>query len=231
MSRFKETMVIAVGGSLLVPEQIDVDFLHHLKTLVAHFTEHGYQLALVIGGGKTSRTYHQAASSFESITNEDLDWIGIKALLLNAELVMRSFKDLHVYPEVILDGTIIPQDTEHPVIIVGAHEPGHSSDYNAVTVAEHLGATRVINFSNIDYIYTEDPRTNPKATPLKELTWEAYRTMIPETWTSNMSAPFDPIASQKAQSKNMTVAVLGPSIDNLTAYLEGNSFEGTLITP
>jgi uridylate kinase len=44
-----------------------------------------------------------------------------------------------------------------------------------------------------------------------------------------MSAPFDPIASEKAQKAGIIVAVLGASIKNLENYLSGREFEGTII--
>ena len=231
MAAFKETIVIAVGGSLLVPEQVDVDFLHRLKELVSHFTREGYQLALVIGGGKTSRTYHNAARTFPHVSNDDLDWIGIKTIALNCELLKRVFGDLDLHQEIIFDSHTLTNTIPSSVILVGASEPGHSSDYNAVVVAKNIGARQVINFSNITHVYTADPRVDANAVPLDTISWDEYRTLIPTEWISNMSAPFDPIASREAQTLGLTVAVLGSSIDNLQQYLKRESFIGTTITP
>jgi uridylate kinase len=228
MSSFKETIVIAVGGSLLVPDQVDVSFITKLKNITRFFTEDGYQIALVIGGGKTSRNYHRAATSFENITNEDVDWLGIKAIQLNAELVKRVCSDLDVHPQVVLKPEDIHNVVE-PVVVIGAWEPGHSSDYNAVTMAHTLGAQRVINFSNISYVYDKDPNQFDDAQKIPEMSWDQYRALIPEKWSANLSAPFDPVASQMAQELGMTVAILGSSIENLQAYLNSEDFEGSVI--
>ena len=50
MTSFKETIVISVGGSLLIPDQVDVLFIKHLKDIVRFFVDDGYQIALVVGG-------------------------------------------------------------------------------------------------------------------------------------------------------------------------------------
>ena len=89
MAHFKETIIISMGGSLLIPKDIDVSFIKDLKTLVRHFTNDGYQIVLVIGGGKVCRNYQAAAREFDNVTDTDLDWIGIKTIRLNCELIFR----------------------------------------------------------------------------------------------------------------------------------------------
>lgn len=228
MKDFKETIVIAMGGSLLVPEKIDVPFIKSLKEMVQHFTAEGYQIALVIGGGKTARLYQKGLRDLGITSSESLDWVGIKSIHLNCELLLRAFSDLDIHKKVILN----PQDLHginESLIIVGAWEPGCSSDTDAVEMAEISGAQRIINFSNTPYVYSADPRANPDAQRFDTLSWDEYRGIIPKEWTPGMSAPFDPVASQKAQEAGITVAVLGASIENLENYLSGKKFEGTII--
>ena len=116
------------------------------------------------------------------------------------------------------------------LIIIGAWEPGCSSDKDAVEMAEALGASKIINFSNTTHVYSADPRTNPDAEKFDTLSWDDYRQLIPAEWTPGMSAPFDPIASKMAQDHGLTVAILGASVENLENYLAGNVFEGTIIS-
>lgn len=228
-SSFKETIVISMGGSLLIPEGIDISFIKKLKEMVIELINQKYQIALVIGGGKTCRYYQAAAREFPHTTNTDLDWIGIKTIHLNCEFMLRIFSDLDVHKEIVLK----PKDVHNissSLIIVGAWEPGCSSDTDAVEIAIASKAKRIINFSNIAYVYNNDPRTHPDAQILKTLSWNEYRNLIPHEWTPGMSTPFDPIASKKAEEKNFTVAVLGASIENIIHYLSGKSFEGTIIS-
>lgn len=227
--KFKETIIITVGGSLVIPDSIDIDFIKHLRDMLKHFTDQGYQMILVLGGGKVCRRYQAAAREFDHIDNIDLDWIGIKTIALNCELIRRILSDLDTHSEVVLR----PQDIEgidSSVVVVGAWEPGCSSDMDAVEIADILKAERIINFSNTDYIYSSDPRLNPDAEKYDTLSWDEYRALIPTDWVAGLSSPFDPVASRRSQELGLTVAVLGASLDNLENYLENRPFEGTIIS-
>lgn len=229
MKDFKDTIVIAMGGSLLIPEKIDIDFLKHLKKMLQHFTGQGYQIALVVGGGKTCRYYQAAGREFDNVTDIDLDWIGIKTIRLNCELLLRAFSDLDVHENVI-EKWEDAKGIQNDLIVIGAWEPGCSSDKDAVEMAEALGASKIINFSNTSHVYSADPRTNPDATQFDKLSWSDYRQLIPAEWTPGLSAPFDPVASKMAQEHGLTVAILGASIENLENYLSGAEFEGTILS-
>jgi uridylate kinase len=93
-----------------------------------------------------------------------------------------------------------------------------------------VGAKKVINLSNIDYAYDKDPNKYPDAKKLESISWAEYRLLIPKEWISGMSTPFDPIASQKAESLRIEVAIMnGRNIENLKNYLDGGVFVGTVI--
>lgn len=228
MAHFKETIIIAMGGSLLIPNDIDVPFIKDLKQLVKHFTQEGYQIVLVIGGGKVCRNYQAAAREFDNVNDIDLDWIGIKTIRLNCELVFRILSDLDIHQNIIER----PEDIHginESLVIVGAWEPGCSSDTDAVEMAKVGGASRIVNFSNTPYIYSADPRKYPDAERYENLSWDEYRKLIPAEWSPGLSAPFDPVASEMAQESGITVAVLGASLGNLENYLSEKPFEGTII--
>jgi molybdenum storage protein len=50
--------------------------------------------------------------------------------------------------------------------------PPHRTDTGALLMAEVLGAKSCILVKNVDGLYTEDPRVNPKATLIKDITVE-----------------------------------------------------------
>ena len=229
MADYRETIVISMGGSLVIPDQIDVAFITRMKELVRHFNDEGYQIFLVLGGGKTCRNYQAAARTFSNVTDTDLDWIGITSIRLNAELFLRIMSDIDVHPKVI-ERWQDAKGVDEPVVIVGAYEPGCSSDTDAIEMARVVGANRVINFSNVSHVYSEDPKQNPDAIRYDTLSWDQYRSIIPDTWTPGLSTPFDPVGARLAEESGITVAILGASVENLEAYLKGHDFDGTIIS-
>ena len=95
------TVIISLGGSLIVPDEIDVSFLKSLRKLILSLDE---QVILVTGGGKTARKYIEAAKQFKELKHEDFDWIGIHSTRLNAQLVKIIFKDI-AYEKVVKNPT------------------------------------------------------------------------------------------------------------------------------
>lgn len=221
---------MSVGGSLIVPDQIDTTFLSSLKTLIESETANGRRFIIIAGGGRTARRYQEAAAAVAPLETDDLDWLGIHATHLNGHLLRTIFRDIayHIMiknPDEILD---VPQ--QHLVIIAAGYRPGASTDLRAVQIAERVGAKKVINLSNIDYVYTADPRKNPEATKIENITWEEFRKLIPENWDPGLSSPFDPVAAKEAQVKDIEVASInGAKLDSLENYLNGEPFTGTRI--
>ena len=222
---------MSVGGSLIVPDQIDSDFLKKLKIFIDTQTAIGRHFIIIAGGGRTARHYQDAAAKVAELKNEDLDWMGIHATHLNGHLLRTIFRDT-AYPEVITNpDDILDVPRDQKVVVAAGYRPGCSTDLRAVQIAQRVGAKKVINLSNIDYVYTADPRTDETATIIKTISWTDFRALIPTDWDPGLSAPFDPIAAKEADETNIEVAIInGDKPFELTNYLDGNAFIGTLIS-
>ena len=225
----EDTIVISVGGSLIVPSAIDTAFLTSFKTFVLSYLAKGKSFIIIAGGGKTARRYQDAASEVTELTRDDVDWLGIHATRLNAHL-LRSIFYKEAHPVINTDPTE-KVSTTHSVVIAAGWKPGWSTDYDAVLLAQGVGAKKVINLSNIDYAYTEDPNKNPEATPIEHISWPEFRKLLPKEWDPGLSSPFDPIAAKEAEASGIEVAIInGSKLGELENYIEGKAFKGTLIT-
>ena len=225
-----ETVIISVGGSMIVPDGIDTQFLTTLREHLTKETEQGSRFVLISGGGKTSRRYAEALKAVRNdISNDDLDWLGIHATRLNGHLLRAVFFDV-ADPVMYTNPETVPSRPEFPITIAAGFRPGASTDYVAVSIAKHIGATRMVNLSNIDYAYTADPRIDPTATPNEKIDWPAFRKLIPDAWDPGLSSPFDPVAAKEAQSIGLEVAIIhGKQSTELKKYLAGDDFKGTRI--
>ena len=224
----EEKIVISLGGSLIVPEEIDVEFLKNFKALIVSQIDKGRKFVIITGGGKTCRRYQNAAKEISNSSALDLDWIGIASLKLNAELLRVIFGE-YAHEEVIADlsKSFI---FEKPVVIGSACRPGWSSDVDAVWAAKTVNAKKIINLSNIDYAYDKDPNKFSDAKKIEQISWPQYRAIIPKEWHPGLNTPFDPIASQTAETEKMEVLILnGKNISNLEKCLNGENFTGTRI--
>ena len=227
------TTVISVGGSIVVPDGVDVEFVSgfvsSLRTRLERRPE--AKLALVIGGGSTARAYQRSAKKLASNVDADtLDEIGIAATRLNAQVIRAAFGSLCKDP-VFTDPTRV-RSIAGRVLVGGGWKPGFSTDNVTVHLAEALGADTLVNLSNIRQIYTADPKTDPDATPLDTVSWDELRRIVGDEWVPGANTPFDPVATRRAAELGMTViAADGRDLANLEALLDGRAFVGTTIRP
>lgn len=224
----RERIVVSVGGSLIVPDGIDIDFLKHFKALILEKVRRGFTFSIIAGGGKTARRYQDAANAVTPLSPHDLDWIGIHSTRLNAQLLRNIFVG-YAHSQIIKNPTI-DVETEEPITIAAGWQPGWSTDYCAVLMAKNIGAQCLVNLSNIDYVYDADPRKNPDAKKIENIAWPEFRELIPKEWDPGLSSPFDPVAAKEAESLGLEVAIInGAKLDEFSNYLDGKPFIGTVI--
>jgi len=222
-------VILSVGGSLVAPKAIDIEFLKKFKKFIIDQTGQGRRFIIISGGGDTAREYQKVAREISTPTNDELDWLGIGATRLNANLLRVVFSDLA--HEVIVTADDQEIDFKESVLVAGGFRPGRSTDYIAVSLASRFGVKKIINLTNIDKVFDKDPALYPDAVPLERITWDDFRKIIPAEYSPGSHTPFDPEASKLAQSLGLEVAVInGKNFDRLTDYLGGKYFVGTVIS-
>lgn len=226
----REYIVVSVGGSLIVPDAVDTSFLSQFRNLILSETQQGRSFFVIAGGGKLARRYQEAAQEVRGdLDREDLDWMGIHSTRLNAHLLRTIFKE-DAQARIVKNPTRRLHARDH--VVVGAGwKPGWSTDYCAVMAAKNLGATKLVNLSNIDYVYTADPRKDPTATKIEHISWGEFRKLIPTEWDPGLSSPFDPVAAREAEALGIEVAIInGAKLAEFKAYLADEPFAGTTIS-
>ncbi|HEX8974857.1 MAG TPA: UMP kinase [Patescibacteria group bacterium] len=227
----KKTVIISLGGSLIVPGEIDWKFVKKFKAVIEEEITKGYRFIIITGGGKTARKYIEAGTKVGGVDNEDKDWLGIHATRLNAHFLRTVFKQ-HAHPTINKN----PYDLEgflrakEPILIAAGYRPGSSTDLGAVRLATQFGAKKVANLSNIDYVCDKDPRKFKDAKKIKETSWSEFQKLVGDTWDPGANVPFDPVASKHAAKEGIEVAILnGNKLSNFKKYLDGEKFTGTVI--
>ena len=118
------------------------------------------------------------------------------------------------------------------VLVAAGWKPGFSTDYDAVLLAGRFSADCVINLSNIEKVYTADPKKDPSAKPIDTISWKDYRAMVGDTWEPGKNTPFDPIAAKGAEAMHLKVICAGGrNIENLLNILDNKPFTGSVIGP
>ncbi len=233
MSNTKDKVVLSLGGSLVVPDGgIDVAFLKEFNKFIRDSLKNNpdRQFFIVMGGGTIARHYRDAGEEVlgHELTHEDLDWLGIHATRLNAQLIRTIFRDI-AHPHILKHYEII-RKVDEPVVVGAGWKPGWSTDYCATLVCDDYNVPTIINMSNIEMVFDKDPRKFQDAKPIKKATWEEFRKLVGDRWTPGMNAPFDPVAAKNSQELGLKTVILnGKNLLNLQDYFDGKEFVGTVI--
>lgn len=233
-------IVIKLGGSLLSHGEDNIFDFGYLEKLKAVLTDPGLdenKYFLAIGGGYTMRKYRDLAREAGIKSDIEIHWVGTTVNVLHAYLVK-------AYLNEIADDEVIKYEDYYEsdrnkfqvtkrVKIGGGGRPGHSGDVDAILAAEKLGADTVISLKNVDGVYEADPKMNPEAKRLDEITWSEYLEIIggKKVHEPGGNYPIDPVASQMGEERNLKFVILaGDDLPNFLNYLKGESYKGTVVS-
>ena len=228
MEHEHKNIVISLGGSLIVPNKVDLLFLEQFRTLILRYIQSGNRVVVVCGGGSIAREYQKIARTMHSeVSDQDLDWLGIRVTRLNAELVKIIFGEFAFY-KIVKEPDRISRVNDQ-VIVAAGWKPGWSTDYVAAKCAQVLGAREVINMSNVDYVYDKDPKEFPDARKLEHVSLDEMIDIVGTEWVPGQHSPFDPIATQLSADLKLKVVFLHGTIQALEEYLFSGKVSGTVI--
>jgi uridylate kinase len=123
----------------------------------------GVSLALVVGGGNIIRG---ATASREGLDRVSADYMGMLATVINA-LALQD-----VLEKVGVDTRVMTAIRMESVFAAGTGNPFFSTDTAGVLRALEIEAEVILKATNVDGVFTGDPRTDPGATFIPELTYQ-----------------------------------------------------------
>jgi len=221
--------IIALGGSIICPERVDVDFLKSFSFVIKERISLGDRFVVVCGGGSIARKYQESANLFGEISDEDKDWLGIYATYINSCFLKSIFKK-EANPNIFSAPLKITSFENYKIIIGSGWSPGRSTDFVATQIAVDLKIGNILVLTKQDYIFDSDPEKNKDAKPIKLITWGDYKKIIPEIWSPGLSSPVDPVASDLAHREDKKMIVVnGKDLDNLNNIFSERDFKGTII--
>jgi uridylate kinase len=124
-----ETIVISLGGSVVLADDVDSTFYTGLKELLS--AQKDKKIFVIVGGGPPARAYISRARSLH-ISETLLDAIGIAVTRLNALFLACQLQE---------NITVIPHSTQEAIdldqslVIMGGTTPGHSTDFVGAELA------------------------------------------------------------------------------------------------
>jgi len=221
-----KSIVISIGGSVILSKEADVSFLRKLASLLKKISKQ-YKIFIIVGGGKIARDYIKLGRELD-FDEKTLDSIGIDITRANAALFTNIISESN---KKIPCSTDEAKAMDNPIVVMGGTTPGHSTDMVGAELAEKVGADLFIIATNVDGIYDKDPNKYDDAKQLEKVKIDDLIKNYGTSWESagkNMVIDGPALEIMK-KAKLLTYVVNGKRLDQLENAITGRSFDGTKI--
>ncbi len=181
--RYKRVLLKASGEALMGAQHfgIDVSVVDRIASDIAEARALGVEVGVVIGGGNIFRGVAVASKGGDRVTG---DHMGMLATVINSLALRTSLVKLGV-ESVVLSAIAMPELCESfsqrqataymnagKVVIFagGTGNPFFTTDSAAALRAAEIGADALFKGTQVDGVYSADPKTDPTATRYDRIT-------------------------------------------------------------
>jgi uridylate kinase len=221
-------LVIKVGGYCF-SRGLDPKPIQELAKALSRLKSEGHSLVVVTGGGENARAYAGTARALKA--NESFsDDLGIQVSRLNAALLIAALGD-SAYRKVPTRFDEIEEALRTGrIVVLGGLVPGQSTNAVAALTAEVMGADLIINMTDVEGVYSADPRVTRDAELLREIsTDELMSILLKADQRAGEYDLFDMTAAKIVKRSRLRVRVVdGTKPGNLERAVKGERI-GTLI--
>ncbi len=158
--------VIKLGG-FAFPETTDGTFVRDYARTFGRLSKK-HHMVVVTGGGAIARKYIVTARELGG-SESFCDQLGIYVSRLNARLLIAGLGHI-AYPEVPTSVEELRRYFAHGrIVVMGGLQPGQSTNATAAVAAETIHAEMFVNLTDVEGVYSGDPKSDPSARKLENV--------------------------------------------------------------
>jgi len=228
----KKVIVLSLGGSIIIPKDINVKYLRKFKKLLKKHSKK-YKFVVVCGGGSTAREYIKGLDKEK--TNKmkfHQSLLGIAATRLNARFMTYFFGE-DANKGIPHDMTDIKNMLRiYDFVFCGAlrYAKAETSDGTSAKLANFF-KTKFINMTNVAGLYTSDPKKNKNAKFISEISWKDFNQMANKIkFEPGQHFVLDQSAARLIKKNQTLTYIIGTNLKQLDKLLKNKKFKGTTIS-
>jgi len=229
MKRGKKLIVLSLGGSLIIPDDVGTNYLKRLKKVLLK-NKKKYKFIIICGGGSLARKYIKAIDS-ENIDDKFKALSGIAATRTNARFMNYFFEIEPKRGIPMTKESIKKYLDELDIIFCGAlkYRPNQTSDSTSAQVAKEF-ETIFINLTDVDGLYDKNPKEHDDAKLIKEISWKDFNKKVEKLkFKPGQHFVLDQKASKIIMENKIPTYIIGKKVKELDNFLNNRKFKGTKI--
>ena len=234
--KYKRILLKISGEALLGEQQFGIDQtpVKKIALEIKRAHELGAEIAVVVGGGNIFRGMKNSAKL--GMDQASGDYVGMLATVMNAIALQSALKQLNVDCRVqtaiamnqIAEPYIRHRAIRHlekgrvVIFAAGTGNPFFTTDTASALRASEINAEAMLMAKNgVDGVYTDDPRTNPDAKKIEEMTSDDI--------IKNELKVMDTAACALCKQNNIPIIVFNFDMDNGICKILNNEKIGTYV--
>jgi uridylate kinase len=221
-------VVVRIGGSV-VGSPLNSSLIVKYVDLLKELKNQGHEIVAVLGGGSLAREFIEIATKF-GLEEKKRDWAAIHVSRLYARLFVLG---LGVFACELIPVSV--DEAQHclktgKIVVLGGLYPGMTTDSVAALVGEQIEADLLVKGSNVNGIYSKDPKKYSDAIKFDVLTFDDLGDLFEvDKHSAGINQIIDPEAVKILQRcKLKTVVVDGYVAENVLSVVNGERV-GTVI--
>jgi uridylate kinase len=222
-------LVVRVGGSV-VGSPLNAPLIGRYVDLLKELKLQGHEVVAVVGGGSLARDFIKVAADL-GLEEARRDWAAIHVSRLFAQLFVLGLGEAGCGSVPVSVDEAEACLKKGKVVVLGGLRPGMTTDAVAALIGERVKADLLVKGSNVDGIYSKDPKKFSDAKKLDTLRFEDLgRLFEADSHWAGINQIIDPEAVKILQRCRIkTVVVDGYVAENVLAAVNGEQV-GTVIT-
>ena len=236
-----DRVMLKVSGEQLGSDEYNFDVAQagRICDVIEALIRSRIKVACVVGGGNVIRGAKLVKHGFKD--GKIADQLGMLATVQNGLFLGKlleerdkgatpsvlSVVDIHSFaqPYSLKKGLSELNKSGRVVIVTGGMgRAGFTTDTATVTIGYELDCSLVVKTTDVDGVYTDDPKTNPDAVRIPQLT-------LDEALNNPLINVMDNTALAMARQHGMTIAVCRPEVESVLSVIAGGTSRGSLVTP
>jgi len=186
-SKYKK-ILLKLSGEALAGDKgfgLDVGVVQKTAKEIKEVVSLGIQLGIVVGGGNIFRGVAASARGMDRI---QADYLGMLATLFNAVALQEALKNEQVPAQVLsalpvqgltesyvpLTAKVLIEKGTVLLLAAGTGNPFFTTDTAAALRASELGAEVILKATQVDGVFEENPKLNPRAKIYKEISYSKF---------------------------------------------------------
>lgn len=221
---------LCFGGSIIAPDLPDSECLREIAETLRELRKRRHEILVVVGGGKISRNYIDVARRLKA-PDPHCDAVGIEATRLNACLLISALGGLAEPNPAMTFEAAIRAPLRGKIPVMGGTTPGQTTDAVAAMLASSSRSEMLAYFTDVDGVYTADPKLNPDAKKFETITAQQLMVLVSSVrMKPGIKTIIDPVAAKIIERSRIRTFILGRhEIKRLPEILEGGKHSGTTI--